>query len=384
VPSLKVLERDWEKAIKIVERDYPDVEKGSDKFWALVFGVLKRMRGRRSARHLKYMGVLSHFLSPRKKKGEKMEKWRIEYLPYLVNPRRKPVSFSQLWLELPEELESLPPSAFPSLPAARGQLYATANKILEENGVENLTDKINILLSLYLMFPVVVKVDESDLEDLKKSGVVITKKKIEKETDSRDWKLLWMYGLMSGKIPPPTRNWALFLTRLHPDEYRFLLSTLEDELSDGTVKLDWSKWEGKGEIGFGLHPTYLVVRPSVAFSHRVLFAPKESFVSDGPAEQKWEWLVEVLGKVYPAALLYSFFLPRPTPTKTKKFVVLLPYRMTVDDFLCVATRRDGIVSQLPVIKSSSPSPEELFEITSEDELQNFVNLVSGMLTPFHF
>lgn len=39
------VEKLWDKAKKIVEKEYPDVEKNSEKFYQIVTGVLKNMLG---------------------------------------------------------------------------------------------------------------------------------------------------------------------------------------------------------------------------------------------------------------------------------------------------------------------------------------------------
>lgn len=391
MPTFDVVERDWNKAIEIVERDYPDVERGSPRFWALVFGVVKRMRGRKSSRHLDYLGVIRDVLGEEeysRLRGilkEKLEKGRVDYLPYIVSPRKRPVSLSQLLVELPNELGEIPPSAYPSLPAARGQLYATANEILKSLGLISLSDRVNALLSIYCLYPVTIEAEVEECEVLRRTGVISLDWR-RPLLDGKKWKLLWIYGLLNGKIPPPTRNWALFLSRLHPDEYRFLSNLINTELDGQPLKINWDEVENRGRIGVHQHYVYLVVKPTVAFSHRFLYMREKTGESGTSPEDQWEWLADTLGKMEPAALFYSVLLSSDDKDKiARQTLVLHPIRMVLEDFLCVVHSPSVtfVDYPLPTYEKEEFTPDLLAEILPDDEIENFASFVGGSLQPFH-
>lgn len=55
-------ERDWDEAREIVRAQYRDVAEGSERFWQLVMGVFKRMRGREDSRMRKAFSNLFGWL----------------------------------------------------------------------------------------------------------------------------------------------------------------------------------------------------------------------------------------------------------------------------------------------------------------------------------
>jgi len=82
-------EKDWEKAIEIVEKDYGNkVTRGSAQWWSLVLGVYKRMQGRKMLRRLKQAGILRKSLD------------LINLLAPILTPQF-PISIEQLLFDLP-------------------------------------------------------------------------------------------------------------------------------------------------------------------------------------------------------------------------------------------------------------------------------------------
>jgi hypothetical protein len=85
-----VREKDWEKAIQIVDEEYKNkVVRGSAQWWSLVFGVYKKMQGRKMLRRLKAAGIL--------------RKQQIDLLTILapILTPSFPISIDQLLVDLP-------------------------------------------------------------------------------------------------------------------------------------------------------------------------------------------------------------------------------------------------------------------------------------------
>jgi hypothetical protein len=85
-----VREKDWEKAIQIVDEEYKNkVVRGSAQWWSLVLGVYKKMQGRKMLRRLKAAGIL--------------RKQQIDLLTILapILTPSFPISIDQLLVDLP-------------------------------------------------------------------------------------------------------------------------------------------------------------------------------------------------------------------------------------------------------------------------------------------
>jgi hypothetical protein len=83
-------EKDWEKAIQIVEEEYKNkVVRGSAQWWSLVLGVYKRMQGRKMLRRLKQAGIL-----------KKQQVDLLTILAPILTPQF-PISIDQLLINLP-------------------------------------------------------------------------------------------------------------------------------------------------------------------------------------------------------------------------------------------------------------------------------------------
>jgi hypothetical protein len=83
-------EKDWERAIQIVEEEYKSkVARGSAQWWSLVLGVYKKMQGRKMLRRLKRAGIL-----------KKQQVDLLSVLAPILTPQF-PISIDQLLINLP-------------------------------------------------------------------------------------------------------------------------------------------------------------------------------------------------------------------------------------------------------------------------------------------
>lgn len=222
MPRMDVIERDYEKAVEIVKESYPDIPVGSPQFWSLVFGVVKRMRGRKSARQLQYLGVLS--------KADDVF-GALFYLPYMFQQK---VSGVDLLMDLPEPPGKVPPSALPSFPAALGNFVNIMRAGARERGWSE-TEFADKTIEVYIQYPLIISVNDDDLEDLLTKGNIPLDAVSDgalSDYDIINWKLAWVYAMLTKKIQPLTPRWGYRLAQVTRDIRDLALLRIHEHFSE--------------------------------------------------------------------------------------------------------------------------------------------------------
>lgn len=334
---MDVIERDWEKAIKIVERHYPHIQRGSPEFWSIVFGVVKRMRGRKSAKHLQYLGVL-----------EKARKYDpVSYLPYIISMK---VKGTDLWLDLPPHPAKEPPSALPSLPLVRSTYV---DKLRQALGDKDIMEFAQETLKLYTRMPLIIELPPEKIESLAKgSSVVLFEPPRVSEEDEVSWKLVWIYGMIENKIQPISPRWG----------YR--LSQMSRRLRDLAVKrIDEHLRANPLPDPFATYPTpatlekppgdFIVVKPSELTSFLALLPYRWQ---GGNVLEAWQSLQGVLSNTIPA--IFAYALHQAGLIDLKDVKILSPNAISPVKVLAAFTDEDISSDLFPIY----PNPEDKGEL----------------------
>jgi len=333
MPTLKEIERDYEKAIQIVKENYPDVKEGSPKFWSLVFGVVKRMRGRKSARHLKYLGILS--------KGEPFD--ALFYLPYMFSQKVKGID---LFMDLPEHPINSPPSAFPSFPAALSnfvdalRIYMKKRKWNEEEFAERIIERV-------IEKPLTISLEDDKLTKLLEQNKVAleTKEKgVVTDKDIIDWKLVWVYAMLTKRIQPLTPRWGYRLAQLTRDIRDKSLQRLQEHMMGKETKSPLAGHKSVCEIGLTMANTVVLNGKALKDDVRAVLTKEEWRAKS--AEEYWVQLRRLFGAIVPAWIAYAYDVLEIMSVEEITF--LMKDVLTVNDVLCVfAANEDFLTRENP-------------------------------------
>jgi len=349
MPRMDVISRDWEKAIKIVQESYPDVQEGSPQFWSLVFGVVKRMRGRKSARHLRWMGVLEKQLG------------NIEYLPYIFHQKVRGID---LWMDLPPHPAKVPPSGIPYMPAARSWFVDLIRQKCEERNwsAEKLADEV---ISDIIENPILVAFDDEQLESLVKKGkVFLNSVSPVSDDDEVGWKLAWVYAMLSNKVQPISPRWGYRLAQLTRDIKNTALQRLMehfqearvggvlDKFNDDFVVKDFRAKEGCG-----------VLNPTVFVQNKILGVIGYESRESRSVEEMWEVVKEVLVATVPLWVCYALHVVGELDLDEVKY--LFPTSLESDDFLFVVTNNEDILREEDAKVEVIPYPSNSKELSNE-------------------
>lgn len=226
-------EKLWRKAIRIVNEDYPEVPQGSSQWWSLVFGVFKRMMGRKPITTLTREKIL---------KKELNISTPVLALLNLLEPMLgppEPVTFQQLMLDLP------PPPTLANLMALAPH-YSSLFPHLTQPVTEE------ALRYFYLSQPVFVPLTPEEIIFYLRQHPIAFGETAEESLNqewAREFNSVWylslLVGMVAGIIPPRGREgWRWLLQIASNPFYRQSLQERFNEAWKG-VKSKLHVLQGK-------------------------------------------------------------------------------------------------------------------------------------------
>ncbi len=313
MPSLSVIERDFEKAIEIVKEEYPEVEEGSPQFWSLVFGVVKKMRGRKSARHLKYLGILT--------KGDVPDS--LFYFPYMFAQRVRGID---LLMDLPEHPANLSPLSFPTFPAALSDLVDTMRQRLRRRRWSE-TEFANKVIDHIIENPPMFKLSDEEFERLLAGSVSLEISRKASEEETLNWKLVWMYAMLTKRIQPLTPRWGYKLAQLTKDVKEKAIQRINEHFQTTELPNPLDNFSSPVTLQYTDIVGANIVIPTFNTLYEELRAAIWKDVwQTGDAETYWISIRKLLSGIVPAWVAYALdllgvidindvlFLPKPVLT----------------------------------------------------------------------
>lgn len=335
MPKMEVIERDYEKAIEIVRKEYPDVKEGSPEFWSLVFGVVKKMRGRKSARHLEYLGILN--------KATEFDS--LFYLPYVFQQK---VSGVELFMDLPDVPSEVPPSALPTFPALLSSFVdllrkeMTARQWDEREFAERIVDA-------YLETPIVIPLSDDEVKELIENGSVgldAVDTNAITENDKLGWKLAWIYAMLNKKIQPLTPRWGYKLAQLTVDVRNVALRRIAEHFQETPMRNPFSAYKQ-------IHKFHTTLQNDAILNGRALVETVKAQVVDvewkerQTADEYWATIRYILGGIVPAWIAYALHVVGKVKIKDVKF--LFRNSLQINEVLCITVsgeleqKREGVL-----------------------------------------
>lgn len=334
MPTLEVIERDWEKAVKIVEREYPHVQKGSPEFWSIVFGVYKRMRGRKSARHLENL--------------EKARKYDpVSYLPYVISMK---VKGTDLWLDLPPHPVKEPPTSLPSLPLARSEFVDRLREVVDD--VEEFAQRT---LNLYAQMPLMIQLPPEKIKALAGgSSVILFETPKVPEEEEISWKLVWIYGMLENKIQPISPRWGYRLSQMSRKLRDLAIKRIDEHLRAAPLPDPLASYPSVVTLE---KPTrdFVVINPAELTSFLVILPYRWQ---GGDVFRAWQSLQGVLSNTIPATLAYALHCAKLIDLRDAK--ILSPNALSPVKVLVAFTSEDIPSETFPVYPL--PGDKEELEI----------------------
>lgn len=350
MPTLDVLERDWRKAVKIVRREYPHIKEGSPEFWALVFGVVKRMRGRKSARHLKVILGKARAYDP------------ITFLPYMFNVK---VRGTDLWMDLPPHLAKEPPSSYPSFPLKRGEFVDRVRARIKGN----LEDFIEKCVERFIEHPIGVSVDS--IEPLLRGALRLYETPTIPQDEEVSWKLIWIYGMVNGLIQPVTPRWGYRLSLMSVKMRDLVTRRIHEHLSV-SPPTDPLSFVPDIVVHKPMLRPFVVISPA-ELGTAVAILPYQW--RKGGAAALWQSLEELISNTVPAFFAYALDVAGLNKLEEMRFVippVLNPYKV-----LCVFTNETVSPEPTEFSVFRMPENEEEFKLHVRVALRRNPKAIEG-------
>lgn len=359
MPRMDVVERDYAKAIEIVKEEYPNVPVGSPEFWSLVFGVVKRMRGRKSARQLQYLGVLS--------KAEDFDS--LFYLPYMFQQK---VSGVDLLMDLPEPPGKVPPSALPSFPAAISRFVDTLRVHMRRAGWGE-REFAERVVETYLTLPIIVELDDNGMQELLERGSAplnaISHNNIT-EDDVLGWKLIWVYAMLAKRIQPLTPRWGYRLAQVTRDVRDVALRRIAEHFSTTRLRNPFDVYNQVHQ--FDLPFDNGVVLNGHALVETVKAMVRSSEWRAETVESYWIAIRSILSAILPAWVAYALHTVNAVDVRKVKFL----FRDTIqaNEVLCAFVREKFLTTPsrapfavLPKPASKEEMQQQLRRIAERDD-----------------
>lgn len=352
-------EKLWRKAIQIVNRDYPEVPQGSSHWWSLVFGVFKRMMGRRPIRALAREGIL--------KKDINLS-LPILALLNLLEPMlttQGPITLQQLILDLP------PPPTMADLIALAphySNFFPHLSQPASEDDIRN----------SYLKQPVFVPLSPNELVFFLR-GHPVTFAMMSTEEENHEWvknfNSLWylslLVGMASGVIPPRGREgWRWVLQIASNPFYRQMLQEKFDGAWESVRRnfplLQSKTWEDcislrhrQAFLRWKKPLTGVVISPATlqqvwCIEKELLSKPlitSHLGINDLP-----NWFIETLSKIRP--LLSILTQPDDSKTTWVPFIGGTLNNVERDCIAIVVFSSKGINSSIPIVEVDFDTPYE--------------------------
>lgn len=358
MPRMDVIERDYAKAIEIVKEEYPDVPVGSPEFWSLVFGVVKRMRGRKSARQLQYLGVLL--------KAEEFDS--LFYLPYMFQQK---VSGVDLLMDLPEPPGKVPPSALPTFPAAISRFVDLLRAYVQREGLSE-QEFAERVIETYFSLPLIVELDDDAMQELLERGSAplnsIASDAIT-EDDILGWKLIWVYAMLAKKIQPLTPRWGYRLAQVTRDVRDVALRRLAEHFSATQLRNPF-------DVYAQVHQFDLPFENGVVLNGHALIETVKALVHDTEwrartVDSYWLAIRSILSAIVPAWVAYALHTVGAVDVRKVKFL----FRDTIQagEVLCAFVKdkflpaRAAPFELLPKPEGKEALQQELRRIARREE-----------------
>ncbi len=361
MPTIDVLERDWEKAIEIVRRDYPDVKVGSAEFWAIVFGVVKRMRGRKSIRHLKAILEKARPYEP------------LSFLPFALGTK---VRGTDLWLDLPPHLAKEPPSSYPSLPLRRSALIDQVKAQIKGD----LNEFVEKVLDRYVERPIGVSVDS--IAPLLTGSLVLYETPKVPEDEEVSWKLMWVYGMCAGDIQPVTPRWGYRLAQMSAKMRDLVLKRINEHISVSPLRDPLSFVPDVVAHEPTVRP-FVIISPSELNSVAAILPYEWTDAKD--AASLWSAVKRLIGNIIPAYFAYVLDVAGLYNLRDIKFVA--PNAIDANKVLCAFTdERLAGAPPFPVFRLPENSDEFKLNIRislrrSPAKQTSFMDEIRATLSP---
>lgn len=350
MPTLDVLERDWERAIQIVKEQYPHVKVGSAEFWAIVFGVVKRMRGRKSARHLKEILSKERLYEP------------LTFLPYMFGGK---VRGGDLWMDIPQHIAKMPPSAYPTLPLRQSALLDEIKMRVKED----LNEFVDKVVERFIEHPLGVSV--KSVEPLL-TGVIILYETPSLPADEEiAWKLLWIYGMCRGDIQPVSPRWGYRLATMSRAMRDLIIRRIMEHFTETVLPDPLSHVPNIASFSPKLHP-FIVLSPSKL--NMVSAVLPYDWVGNEGAISAWASVKKLLSNIVPATFAYVLDIVGMGKLEEMKFI--LPTSVDATEVLCAFTDEElPSKPEFPVFRM--PENDDEFKLNIRISLRhNYTELQS--------
>lgn len=361
MPTMDTLERDWQKAVRIVRENYPNVEAGSPQFWALVFGVVKRMRGRKSARHLKSILL------------EKVNAYDpITFLPFIFGMK---VRGTDLWMDLPQHLAKEPPSAYPYLPLERSRIVDEVRKRIKTD----LKKFVEEAVERFITYPIGFSAD--DIRPLISGSLTLHEAPAIPEIEEVGWKLLWVYGMVNGHIQPVTPRWGYRLALMSGKMRDLVNRRVEEHLRAHPISDPLSFVPDIAMHKPMLRP-FVVISPSELNSVIAILPYRWE---TGSAHSMWNSLKSLLSNTVPAYFAYAIDLVGICRLEDMKFI--LPMAVNRYKVLCAFSNElAGTPAEFPIFGMPESEAEFRLKIRiairkKPDTIKAFKDEIYATLTP---